>query len=100
MDAEYFKHLEEVRGESGKMKMLEKVRGAIANGSAGKNVPEAATNGAKGLDVGKLVPSSDHAAAKSAPHINGNGDQRRPSNPEEATPRDRMDISLHNFGDF
>ncbi|KAI4100923.1 MAG: hypothetical protein L6R37_005175 [Teloschistes peruensis] len=100
VDAEYFKHLEEVRGESGKMKMLEKVRGAIANGSAGKNVPEAATNGAKGLDVGKLVPSSDHAAAKSAPHINGNGDQRRPSNPEEATPRDRMDISLHNFGDF
>ncbi|KAL8638593.1 MAG: hypothetical protein Q9228_004265 [Teloschistes exilis] len=100
VDAEYFKHLEEVRGESGKMKVLEKVRGAIVNGSAGKNVLEAATNGAKGLDLGKGVPSSDHAATKSAPYINGTGDQRRPSNPEEATPRDRMDISLHNFGDF
>ncbi|KAL8628396.1 hypothetical protein Q9189_005899 [Teloschistes chrysophthalmus] len=100
VDAEYFKHLEEVRGESMKMKVLEKARGAIANGTSSKDVLEVATNGLKGLESGKPVASSDHAGAKSAPHINGNGDRRRPSNSEETTPRDRMDISLHNFGDF
>ncbi|KAI4251788.1 MAG: hypothetical protein LQ352_004659 [Teloschistes flavicans] len=100
VDAEYFKHLEEVRGESKKMKVLEKARQAVANGSADPSSLEIATNGFKRAKLGKGVPSSDDAAVERAPHINGNGEPRRPPQSEETLPRDRMDISLHNFGDF
>ncbi|KAL9580102.1 MAG: hypothetical protein Q9212_004692 [Teloschistes hypoglaucus] len=100
VDAEYFKHLEEVRGQSRTMKLLEKARGAIAKGTSSKDVLEVATNGINGLESGQRVPSGGHVAAKSAAHINGNGDGRKPSDSEETKPRDRMDISLHNFGDF
>lgn len=101
VDPEYFKHLEEVRGESRKMKVLEKAREAVANGSADKEELEIAANGVKVLEVNGAANTINHEAdMESSPHINGDTKRRRRSTAEDTSPKDRMDISLHNFGDF
>ncbi|KAL8688481.1 MAG: hypothetical protein Q9218_005622 [Villophora microphyllina] len=100
VDAQYFKHLEEVRGETSKMKVLEKARAAVVNGSADKEELEIAANGVKGFDLGNDAYSKDYEAAQWSNHANGNGKLHRQSDAQETIPKDTMDISLHNFGDF
>ncbi|KAI4112805.1 MAG: hypothetical protein LQ345_006098 [Seirophora villosa] len=99
--AEYFQHLEEVRGETRKMKVLEKAREAVANGWADQEELEIATKGIKVAENGKLVPASGEESRNGAYIAVNGGDKRRKQSREEKTPpKDQMDISLHNYGDF
>ena len=102
----YFKHIERIRGESKKMKVIENAREAVANGSAGKEEIQMATNGVEVNDDGKVVPASA-GSANGALSINGNGvlhmangKRKLEEEEEEAPPRHRMDIGLHNQADF
>ncbi|KAL8957817.1 MAG: hypothetical protein Q9193_005005 [Seirophora villosa] len=98
---EYFQHLEEVRGETRKMKVLEKAREAVANGWADQEELEIATKGIKVAENGKLVPVSGEESRNGAYIAVNGGEKRRKQSPEEKTPpKDQMDISLHNYGDF
>lgn len=101
VDEEYFQHLEEVRGETRKLKVLKNAREAVANGSADQEEIEIAAKGVKVMANGEVVPSSSDGA-KSGAYSNGNGGEKRrkQSRGDESPPKDRMDISLHNFGDF
>ena len=102
----YFRHIEKVRGETKKMKIMENAREAVANGFAGKEEIEIATNGVNVNDDGKVIPAP-------ASTINGalatnrdgvlhrpNGQGRLEEEEEEALPKNRMDIGLHNQADF
>ncbi|KAL8717891.1 MAG: hypothetical protein Q9225_004916 [Loekoesia sp. 1 TL-2023] len=101
VDEGYFKHLEEVRGETRKMKVLEKAREAVANGSADQEELEIAAKGVKVTENGKIVPAADDETGHQLHTLVAGGEKRRKHSHEENTPpKDRMDISLHNFGDF
>lgn len=97
----YFQHLEQVRGETRKMKVLEKARQAVANGSADLGEIEIT---AKGLEVrgnGKVLPATTDGDKDSADvQTNGDAKRRKYSRGEISSPKDQMDISLHNYGDF
>jgi len=101
---DYFDHLERIRGQTRKLKVMDEARAAVAQGVAGEDQIQLATNGAVVDDSGKVVPAV-------------NGDSRKPSiqaeqwdfshrnsvasyEDESPSVRDRMDISLHNLGDF
>jgi amidophosphoribosyltransferase len=101
----YFKHLEQVRGGRRKPKTIEGARNAVASGAAGKGEFEVATNGVHVTDHGEMAPASRSPTPTSTTlrhdnHPNANGKRRRQSNEDMSLPRDRMDISLHNFGDY
>jgi amidophosphoribosyltransferase len=113
--AEYFEHLERIRGENRKMKFLENAKEAIIHGVAGEQELQMVTRGAKVDLNGRVVPEKSPAFKT----VNGdaNGHTRRKREREESgTPpvRDRHDIryvtppshiimdadsngSLHNF---
>lgn len=99
----YFEHLERIRGESRKLKVMDKAREAVINGVAGEKEIEIATKGVEVDQEGKVIPATN----KEAVHMNGTGSRRqsttkrRRDEEDDSTPiRDRMDISLHNFGDY
>ncbi|KAL8947222.1 MAG: hypothetical protein Q9222_006470 [Ikaeria aurantiellina] len=106
VDKEYFKHLEEVRGHAREMKVVEKARKAVMNGVAGREEVEIAANGVQVTENGNLEPRTINGAFEhfdgGAVDTNVNGiaaKKRRHSKEGESLPRDRMDISLHNYGD-
>ena len=97
----YFSHLEQIRGETKKMKVMEHAREAVANGVAGEDEIKMATHGVEVDPNGKVVPAREsdyYHHAHPTPHVNGkrkyNGDR------EEKVPEHRMDIGLHNQADF
>ena len=103
----YFEHLEMVRGKTKKMKVLERAREAVANGQAGEEEFRIATNRVEVSVKGDIVPISAQESEDTAV-VNGshsprhsNGKRQREGD-EDSTPlpRERMDISLHNFGDY
>ena len=97
VDKDYFQHLDAVRGETQKMKVLEKAREAVANGFADQKQLEIATNGVKVTEDGQLIPAStDMARAGTYTLVNG-GEKRQKQSGEDRTPKDQMDISLHNM---
>ncbi len=100
---DYFDHLEKVRGEGRKLKAMEGAREAVLSGVAGKEEFEMAVNGVVVDDNGKAIPAVD-SEDPTTPHVNGHGLKRAcyasQSDAESPTVRDRMDISLHNFGDY
>lgn len=102
----YFEHLEKVRGESKKMKLMESAREAVANGSAGREEYEMATNGFLIKDDGSVEPLSPPTMDQNSEHNvtevqeQTNGKRQRESSGDTPSPRERMDISLHNFGDY
>lgn len=105
VDPGYFEHLERIRGERRKPKMMDGARAAVANGSSGKKEIGAATNGVHVSEQGQIIPASQspeisHATVGHDAHGKGNGKRRRDSTDDTPLPRDRMDISLHNFGDY
>ncbi|KAL8728721.1 MAG: hypothetical protein Q9166_005208 [cf. Caloplaca sp. 2 TL-2023] len=76
VDARYSKHLEEVRGETRKMKVLEKARETVANGSTDPEELEMAAHGVKVTENGKVVPAaSDGLEARR--HATSNGGEKR-----------------------
>ena len=86
------------------MKMMESAREAVANGYAGQEEIEMATNGVEVNADGEVVPAH---SADSVPLVNGNGvppprtgKRKLSGDGEGASPRNRMDIGLHNQQDF
>ncbi|KAL8846832.1 MAG: hypothetical protein Q9221_008090 [Calogaya cf. arnoldii] len=102
VDEGYFQHLEEVRGETSKMKVLEEARQAVANGSVKQEDVDTVANGVKVTSKGEVVPAtSNYEDSLMHSHVNGdNHKRRRPSREEGSPPEHRQDISLHNFRDF
>ena len=98
----YFEHLEQVRGEGRKLKVVATAREAVAHGYAGQDELEIAAHGAEVDEFGKIVPVMSNGQSQSGPV---NGDRSRQGSAhsiheESHKVKDRMDISLHNFGDY
>lgn len=102
VDQTYFEHLERIRGQTRKFKVMDEARRAIAQGIAGHDQIQMATNGVVVSEKGAIVPASN--GETQTPMLNTKGVPRQTSQPsqEDESPsvRDRMDISLHNLGDF
>ncbi len=105
VDDAYFVHLDQVRGESRKLKVMESAREAVANGSANHEEIEMATNGVEVNGDGKVVPASPSTQSE----VNGNG-KRSVNGDESRLCKDRdeefapsptlsQDVSLHNLND-
>ena len=102
----YFKHIENVRGKTKKMKIMENAREAVANGLAGREEIQIATNGVEVNDDGKVIPAPA-STTNGAFAIDGdgmlntrNGNGKLKEDEEETLPKHRMDIGLHNQADF
>lgn len=110
VDEDYFDHLDRVRGKAQAFKVLEHARAAVTNGAAGEQMMRATI---------RQTQSSGDGSGTSGLEVKGNGDfangtsdgreetmgeeqvQNPRQNEDEAqSVRDRMDISLHNFGDY
>jgi amidophosphoribosyltransferase len=104
VDDGYFEHLEIIRGQTRKFKVIDEARRAIAQGVAGEHEIQLATNGAVVNANGKIVPASQDLRKQSVQ--TDVTDSHRGSatslglEEESPTVRDRMDIALHNLGDF
>ena len=95
----YFEHLEKLRGEGRKLKTMEQAREAIVHGYAGKEQIEMAANGVALNGSGKIVPAGD--GHSDFPLMNGDRESLHSEREDESPAvKDRMDISLHNFGDY
>ena len=89
------------------MKIMENAREAVANGSAGHVEFAIATGGVKVNDGGEVVPletSSVQGGEDSPTLVHGtevhSGKSKRDGSLDTPSPRDRMDISLHNIFDY
>lgn len=112
VSANYFEHLEKLRGEGRKIKRVESARAAVLNGVAShENLLIASSkvdldaNG-KPLVVDTVRPVADAPAANSTDsslqaQAQANS-QSQHQKPTEVPPhvKDRMDISIHNLGDY
>jgi amidophosphoribosyltransferase len=100
----YFEHLEQIRGESRKTKVQEAAREALVHGVAEDDRIKMVTNGVTVNGYGQTVPAEDRHSQVHMPRLNDVGRSHRDSvgSLEEQSPtvKDRMDISLHNFGDY
>lgn len=104
VDEDYFYHLERVRGQTRKLKVMDEARQAVAQGTAGEAQIQLATNRAVVNDSGKVVPATNGDVRKSSVHLDHLDLSHRNSTAsyEDESPsvRERMDISIHNLGDF
>ena len=92
--AGYFAHLEKVRAETRKLKAMEHAREAVANGWTDQEELNGDIISTSSDDrIGSIAVSRNH----SVPKTQG---KRREGGEETPSPRDQMDISLHNFGDY
>lgn len=99
----YFEHLERVRGETKKLKVMESAREAVANGWAGAEEIEMARNGVEVNEKGDVIAASGVNGAMAEEEVvalKANGKRAREGDEGSTPPRDRMDISLHNFNDY
>jgi amidophosphoribosyltransferase len=97
----YFEHLERLRGEGRKVKAMEKAREAVAHGVAAKEQIEIATKGLAVTKDGQIVPAINGTSDLPAINTSATGKDSWPSQEEQSpSVSDRMDISLHNFGDY
>lgn len=97
VDNSYFDHLERIRGQSRKLKVEAEARRAVANGVAGPEQLKLATSGAMVDGAGHIVPVENEPFSlkitQSAAHTYEH-------EIESPSVRNRMDISIHNWGDF
>jgi len=110
---EYFRHLEEIRGEVKKAKVMESARDAVRYGYAGAEQVKMATNGALVRATGEVVARDSEVDSElRMPYendtngvngiapvgigSNGGSSSGRP----EAQSRDSQDPALHNFNDY
>lgn len=104
VDEDYFDHLERIRGQTRKFKVVDEARRAVAQGIAGEDQIQFATNGAVVNSNGRVVPAVNGNPHKQSVQTDGTGAAHHnsavSSEGESPTVRDRMDISLHNLGDF
>ena len=93
VDAEYFAHLEKVRAEARKLKIMEHAREAVAYGWTGQEDLDGdiiSTSSDDPVPNGSMAVSRNHSVPKA----------QREDGEDTQSPRDQMDISLHNFGDY
>lgn len=99
----YFEHLEQIRGQSRKLKVAHEARRAVAQGYANETQIQMAAAGAVVDGHGQVVPVAKEDTDVSA-QTNGDGTTRKDarSRQDGQSPRVRasMDISLHNYNDF
>ena len=114
VDEGYFEHLERVRGEAQKFKVTESAQEAIAVNRIsavghqeidaafdGEAAAEAAENGVVSDGRQKRPRADDYAATNGTSAKRTDGKNSGMLEEEEPRPvRERMDISLHNFGDY
>jgi amidophosphoribosyltransferase len=104
VDSEYFDRLERIRGESKRLKARENAREAAVNGSTVRMA-------AKGVQVdeyGAVIPAEGDDEDTVVAVVNGSRTKgskglrcgELAQEDKEETVRERMDISLHNFGDY
>ncbi|KAK6431092.1 amidophosphoribosyltransferase [Oleoguttula sp. CCFEE 5521] len=109
---EYFRHLEELRGEVKKPKVIEAAKDAVNGGFAQGEELKMATNGATVKHNGEVVAMGDEddvvakMEAMDLVHgngVNGSGPVGRKLGEDvkpEARRGDSQDVSLHNFNDY
>ncbi|KAI9760613.1 MAG: hypothetical protein M4579_001582 [Chaenotheca gracillima] len=85
----YFEHLERIRGVSKKLKVMESAREAVLSGVADDQELRMAAKGVRVDDEGKVTAAEEQE-----------GQGRQTGEDSWKPPRDQMDISLHNFGDY
>ena len=109
VDDGYFEHLDRLRGGNRRIKPIDESRQAAAHGIAGQEQIEVKTNGlavAKSGDVVSSAPilqaTKDGRSAGAAADSTTNGNHTDGWNDSTESPsvRERMDISIHNLGDF
>jgi amidophosphoribosyltransferase len=93
VEPDYFEHLDRIRGNSKKAKVIENAREAVIAGVAGPKEFQIAVNGAKVTSNGDVVP------VESSKTFQTNGNYQE-DHDDSLLPRERMDIALHNFGDY
>lgn len=101
---DYFEHLEKVRGEGRKLKVMDKAKEAIMNGVASKREFQIAANGVKLDSDGHVVPASTPRESEVPPLSFSQAHEalRHEEHAEVEHPKvkDRMDVSIHNLGDY
>ncbi|KIX09378.1 amidophosphoribosyltransferase [Rhinocladiella mackenziei CBS 650.93] len=104
VDDDYFDHLERVRGQTRKLRIVDEARRAVAQGVAGEDQIQLATNGAVVNSNGKVVPAINggtrQPSIQTQPMDLSHQNSATSQENESSSVRDRMDISLHNLGDF
>jgi amidophosphoribosyltransferase len=97
----FFEHLEQLRGEGRKIKVLDSAKEAILNGVAGKRELEMAANGVK-LDTRGHVIAAASRRESELPVVTYSEAREAPKPEDEEHPKvkDRMDVSIHNLGDY
>ena len=115
VDPGYFEHLDRLRGQSRRMKLMSEARQAVAHGTAGHEQIQMATNGVVVAADGKAVPApapipapmgdmkeSEDGEVRVQTKANGHRTSWGDDDSETESPkvRERMDISIHNLGDF
>jgi amidophosphoribosyltransferase len=100
----YFEHLEKIRGESRKLEVMEIARKAVVGGIASPQDVQVAANGVNLDNDGKLVPAiplqnPERAYTEDDPLQTVNATPDVPSHLTSQA-KGRMDISLHNIGDY
>ncbi|KAF7507237.1 hypothetical protein GJ744_010795 [Endocarpon pusillum] len=96
----YFEHLERLRGEGRKFKAMDKAREAVAHGVATRDQIEIATRGLVVTEDGQIVPATNGISEVPLTNMSAIDKDSWPHEQSSPTVSERMDISLHNFGDY
>ncbi|KAF2465993.1 amidophosphoribosyltransferase [Lindgomyces ingoldianus] len=113
VDDDYFEHLEQIRGESRKLKIMESARVAVVQGVADQKQIRMAAKGVEVDQHGNVIPTENGSPdwrPLNVAKVNGvveemNGTKRpgeneeRLKSDEQIRPRISQDISLHNLND-
>ena len=94
----YLDHLEKIRGEGRKVKALDKAKEAVTHGYASEQDFQIAANGVKLDRTGKLIPAVSPGDSE-VPAVSMDAVRNGGPSEGEYKVKDRMDISIHNFGD-
>ncbi|KAL9107379.1 MAG: hypothetical protein Q9227_007744 [Pyrenula ochraceoflavens] len=102
VDDGYFEHLERIRGEGRKLKVMDQAREAVVHGIAQKEQVQMALNGVTVTGEGKIVAAADGCSQTPLHVLRGhtNATRRESYDEDSSSIKERMDISIHNFGDY
>lgn len=102
--AHFFEHLERIRGEGSKAKIVDAARNAVAHGVASKRDLDIVADASqlKESANGNTVPVVDTGVRPRVKTPEAEREEEVEEDTESVSPvvKDRMDISLHNFGDY
>jgi amidophosphoribosyltransferase len=91
---EYFKHMEQMRGEAKKQKVLDGARQAVRFGVAGAEQVRMAANGVDVTEQGEVVAAGADSSRPNGVHSVG------AAGAPPIVRGDSQDISMHNFNDY